>query len=402
MVSKTQKRIFNGGKEKYCPHCWPTKRKNHALLHLEHYLNKLVKPFTILFFRQENLWKHILVFLNFLKIVNFEKNPDETQIYNRSLIFFKEAKNRGIDISIAKVLGNYSNDFKFIYKGKEYHYEGIPINIKQPNSKIDDKHYIKRILSAHKMPVPRGQLFTNVRKALRFARALGFPLVVKPNSGSLSHHITCNIGSEEELILAMNLAKKYSPTFILEEFIFGDMYRATVVGQEHVFVCRKDRANIVGDGQLTIEELIKIKNSDDQRGSLHQKDTTLHEIQIDQILENNLDSQGLSLDSILPVKQKVYLQDKYVLSHGCDIISHNDDVHSDNKKLFIQIAKLLKTDLVGIDFISPNIRQSYKNQQTGVLEANTLPYIDMHAFPSHGRPEPVAELVWDFVLEKLK
>ena len=130
--------------------------------------------------------------------------------------------------------------------------------------------------------------------------------------------------------------------------------------------------------------------------------TTLHKIPIDNTLIKNLTDHGLNLKTILEKDKKIYLQNKYILSYGCDIIGCSEDAHVDNKKLFIKIVNILETNLVGIDFICPDINKSYKEQETAILECNDLPYIDMHQYPSHGKPEPVAEIVWDAVLNRLK
>ncbi len=129
--------------------------------------------------------------------------------------------------------------------------------------------------------------------------------------------------------------------------------------------------------------------------------TTLHVIPTNNILINNLKKQNISLKTILPKDKKIYLQNKFVLSHGCDIINCSEFVHKDNKELFLKTAEILKSDLLGIGFICPDISKSYKEQETAIIEANSLPYIDIHQYPSHGKPEPVAKITWDIVLNKL-
>ena len=395
---------------KYCEYCWPTKRKYHFVFHLEYYLSKFAtifsKPLKYLFpkkkkINQDYLWGPILEFLSLVKIVNFIDEPDETKLYNRGLIFFKEAKKRNLDIKAIKFLGKYINEFRLIYKGKRYYYEGIPLTINQKCLETDDKIKIKTLLYENNIPIAPGKFFTDPKKAIDFGKKTGYPLVVKPNTGSLSHHLTCFINSEEELRKAIKISKIYRPDFIVERYIEGNLYRATVTGRKHVFICQKDKANIVGNGFSSIEELIKIKNNGKKRGEIHQMNTTLHKIPIDDALKRNLKTQGLNLKSILPKGKKIYLQDKFILSQGCDIINCSEDAHLDNKNLFLKIANILETDLAGIDFICGNINKSYKNQETAVLEINSLPYIDMHQYPSHGKPDPVAEIVWDIVLNNL-
>lgn len=397
--------------DKYCKHCWPTKQRNHFIFHFGYYLDNFIttlsKPFKYLHKKnshahQDYFWAIILKFLSFFRIVQFIDEPDESKLYNRSLIFFKEAKRRNLQIKAVKFLWKYVNEFKLIHKNKNYYYEGIPLTIfKETSFDMDHKHSCKKILQENHLPTAHGQLFTSTAKALKFGNEIGFPLVVKPCNGSLSHHVTCQITSEKELLNGIKIAKQYTPTFIVEKYIDGSLFRASVVGKSHVFVCQKDRANIIGNGYSTIEELINLKNAQINRGDTDQMNSSLHKIPINDVLIVNLENQGLTLKTILPKNNKIYLQDKYVLSHGCDIINCNRLVHVKNKELFIKVANILQSDLIGIDFICPDISKSYNEQETAILEVNSLPYIDMHQYPSHGNPEPVAKVVWDIVLNKL-
>ena len=398
---------------KYCKYCWPTKRRSHLIHHFEYYINKIITPILASLRHplpkdtkikrpsHDYLWSLWVNFLSLIKIISLTDNPDETKLRNRSLIFFREAKKRGLNIKAIKFLGKYIGDFKLTYNGKNHYYEEIPLTIFCDNSHCDDKFFIKKLLQKHNIPVSQGELFTDARKALQFGKTIGFPLVVKPVSGSLSHHVICSIDSEEKLLTAIKIARKYRPDFIVEKHINGNLFRATVVDKKIIFICQKDKANIVGDGRSTIKRLIKIKNSDRSRGDIYQKNTTLHKIPIDDVLIENLKNQRLNPQSILPKNEKIYIQNKFILSHGCDVINCDENAHIDNKELFIKIADILNVNLVGIDFICPDISKSYKEQETAILECNSLPYIDMHQYPSHGESEPVAKIVWDIVLDHL-
>ena len=398
----------------YCKYCWPTKRKYHFFLQLDYYVsNFFLGPFFDGLFKmrlkrktqklpQNLIWGLILETLGLLRVVTFEKSPNENQLYNRSLIFFWEAKKRGIDIRSVKFLWKHMNEFKFKYNGKSYYYEGIPLTLKEAPLNTDDKYKMKLELNKYGVPVAKGQLCKNLKQAKGCAQEIGYPLVVKPNNGSLSHHVVCNINSEDQLIEAVNIAMQYRPDFIVERYVQGKLFRATVIGKKEVYVCEKERANIIGDGESTIEELIRRKNEQQERGHTHKKNTTLHEIPIDEKLEQTIAKQDLTLKSVPVERKKVYLQDKFILSQGCDIFNCTKNVHEENMKLFLSIAQFLNADLLGIDFICPNIERSYQEQETAVLELNSLPYIDMHQNPSHGQADDVAKDLWDIVLENLK
>lgn len=398
--------------DKYCKHCWPTKRSNHISLHIEYYINKVTLLISNLLsrFNINNSKRFIIKSLSILfeslsliKIVKFEDNPDHSRISNRSLIFFIEAKKRGLNIQALSCFGKYINEFRLIYNQKKYYYEGIPlVLIEKKSIQMDNKDLIKKILDKNHIPTAKGGLFTKKSKGLIYGKEIGFPLVVKPCDGSLSHHVTYPIHSETQLLQAINVAKEYTSAFIIEKYIKGNLFRASVINRDTIFICQKENANVLGDSNSSIEELINIKNNQKNRGETKQMNTTLHQIPINIDLISNLKKQGLDLQSIPKINEKIYLQKKFTLSNGCDIINVTDVVHKDNEELFLKIANILESDLVGIDFICPDITKSYKEQETTILETNSLPYIDMHQYPSHGDSIPVAEIVWDIVLAKIR
>lgn len=336
-------------------------------------------------------------------MAELEKQPNEAKLFNRSLIFLHEAQKRKLDVRAIKIFGHYTRDFRLFINGKNYDYHEIPLLIFSKDiTKYDGKDAFKNFLQIHQLPHAEGKNFCKQEKAIAFGIALGFPLVVKPNDGSLSAHATYPIHDLATFSQAIEIAQQFQPKFVVERYITGNLYRATVIGRKRVFVCQREAANVVGDGRATIRQLIEKKNDDPNRAASGTKNSTLHRICIDQSLEKYLDTQGLSLETVPLLNQKIHLSKKAVLSAGSDIISCSDRVHSDNTELFINIARLLGTDLVGIDFITPDISSSYLKQISAVLEINTLPYIDMHQHPSHGQSDPVAQLVWDEVMERLQ
>jgi cyanophycin synthetase len=61
-------------------------------------------------------------------------------------------------------------------------------------------------------------------------------------------------------------------------------------------------------------------------------------------------------------------------------------------------AVLLNTPIVGFDMIIPHPENDPDTQRWGIIEANSLPYIDLHYLPLEGEPSNVAESVWDYAL----
>ncbi len=352
--------------------------------------NFFCQPFVRTNTAHDPLWHGIVTGLMTIGIVKFVDPPDASTIQNRSLIFLDEAKRRGIRVQSMKLLGKHVNDFRFFLHNRWHYFQGIPLVERIPPSQFDHKIFVKKFLERNLFPIAQGQIFYRHSSAHAYAMKLGFPLVVKPVAGSLSHHLTCPVKNEAELNQAIAIALQYQPAFIVEKFIEGHLYRATVINQKEVLVCQKEMANVVGDGISTIRQLIHQKNADPRRGDTNQKNTTLHKIPMDDV--------G-SLDSVLLAGQKISLNKKPILSCGCDVIGCTSLTHPENRELFLNITKLFDLHVVGIDFLCPDITRSYREQQTAILEINTLPYIDMHQFPSHGEAHDVAKIVWNEVIK---
>jgi len=385
---------------KYCPYCLPTKKRGHFFDKIEYCLKKFfVFEFSDVRVNKAAVLK-VLKVLKTFKMIGFDKKPDREKIKNRSYIFFEEAQRMKIEIFAIKFLGNYLGEYVFKYKSKAYRYTGTPLSL-LPKKKIDidDKARVKRILHKYGVPVSEGKSFWLKLDAFQYGEKLAYPLVVKPNSGSLSHHVTVDIKTADELKSAIQIAFAYQPEIIVEKYYEGNLYRATVVDQKKVYLCQKKLASIVGDGKSTIEELVERKNICEKRGKAYE---TLQAIRCDEQLKALLSKSNLNFKSILEKDQPITLSDKFTLASGCEIINVKELAHPDDIEMFLEAAKILGQPLIGFDFICPDISQSYKTQKCAIIEANSFPYLDMHQFPTKGLEEKVAADVWNIVLDYLE
>jgi len=345
-----------------------------------------------------NLFRAFLI-VRILKEADIADN-DET-VSNRTLVVAREAAKRGFPVKSFKFLGGGgTNFFSIKIKNKKIFFEVLPTEEIAKIAKIDfdDKYEFKLILQAANFPCAEGERFSKIKPALAYAEKLGFPLVVKPNNSSLSKHIACDIQNEADLKKAICVAQIINPYFIVEKFIKGDTHRVTLVNHEMAGCCMREASNVTGDGAHTIAELIEIKNKHPRRGEAYQKNFTLHKIAADENAQFFLAKQGLTFESVLPKWNRVYLRDKIILKCGADIHDKTDEVHPDNIALFQKVSRLCEAPLVGLDFICQDISQPYHQQECAVLEANSLPYIDMHHYPVTGKPRNVAGLIMDYVL----
>lgn len=383
-----------------CHECGPLP-KNHFSNYIESFLENVLPglPENILC-ALERLFVGVLMRLNLLRRVPYEPSP---KISLRSSVFITEGIKRGF--SFWTINGPFGpvGRFQMLKAQRLYFFEGLPraefFNTRK-SALIDDKAKVKEILLDLKLPTPHGRCFNlfQFRAAVKYGLNLGFPLVVKPRSGSISRHVITNVCVEKELSDALKKVFSYEPHAIIERFLPNvKTYRATVVDFTHIAVVERIPAHIVGDGVHTIQELIDVKNNDLRRGKPKQKDTTLYQLVIDATTFRLLKENDYDFHSIPKNKEHIFLQKKVILDLGADLIEVSNKIHPDNHRLFEKISRAFNTRLVGIDFLAEDIARSWNKQRAVIIELNSLPYIDMHHFPTEGIPVNVGGLICDLV-----
>ena len=108
--------------------------------------------------------------------------------------------------------------------------------------------------------------------------------------------------AEEAYDLASAASKTKS--IIIERYYTGRDHRVLVVNGQVVAVAERVPANVVGNGRLTVEQLIEEVNRDPQRGDGH--DNVLTRIVVDKLSLDLLNKQGYAMDSVLPMPVKKY------------------------------------------------------------------------------------------------
>ena len=258
-----------------------------------------------------------------------------------------------------------------------------------------DKEETKTLLSRAHIPVAAGQLIDDLAELNAAIKRTGFPLVIKPVNGNHGRGVTTNINSLEQAIEAFNLAKTISGGIIVEKFIKGGDYRFLVINYKLVAAAKRTPAMVTGDGESTIQQLIDITNSDPERGNGHNNNLTL--IAVDEVTMTMLREKHLTLDSILPTGEIVYLKSTANLSTGGMSRDVTDLVHPHNKLIAERIARIINLDICGIDIVTSDIESPITAETGAIIEVNACPGFRMHLNPSKGRPRNVAEPVIDML-----
>ncbi|MFL6466695.1 MAG: cyanophycin synthetase [Pyrinomonadaceae bacterium] len=258
-----------------------------------------------------------------------------------------------------------------------------------------NKHATKKLLGDMGVPVPKGYRIRSVDELEETLEAIGYPCVIKPLDGNHGKGATVGIKSLEEAHVAWDRAKEYSRWIIVEQQLEGSDFRALVVNNRLIAVAERVPAHIVGDGQLTIQQLIDKTNSDPRRGYGHEN--VLTEIEVDTQTLRCIRKSGYELESILPKDERLFLKTTANISTGGTAIDLTDEVHPENVFLFERIARIIGLDVAGVDVIAPNVSEPLRENGGGIIEVNAAPGFRMHLAPSEGIGRNVAEHVIDML-----
>ena len=260
-----------------------------------------------------------------------------------------------------------------------------------------DKEETHTILYDLGLPTTMQRLAYSEEEAVSQAENLGFPVVVKPLDGNHGRGVSINLISDEQVVLGFNEARAQSnnEAIIIENYVTGFDHRMLVVNGELVAVSKRVPGHVVGDGEKTIEELVEIVNSDPRRGIGHEK--VLTRLKFDEQAERLMKESEYSSQTVLTKGEIFYLRSTGNLSTGGTAIDLTDVVHPDNREMAVRAVKSIGLDVGGVDFLTDDITQSYKDIGGAIVEVNSAPGFRMHIAPSEGKPRDVATSVMDML-----
>ena len=259
-----------------------------------------------------------------------------------------------------------------------------------------DKEETNKILASLGLPVPRQALVASQTDALKAARQLAGPVVLKPYNGNHGRGITINITADDDIRAAFQAAQEHSLSVIVETFQEGDDHRLLVINGELIAATKRTPGHVIGDGKSTVTQLLEEVNSDPRRGVGHEK--VLTRIELDREANMMLERVGMTADSIPAADDIVYLRSTANLSTGGTATDVTDSIHPDNRDMAVRAVRAIGLDVGGVDFITPNIAESYKSIGGAICEVNAAPGFRMHIAPSEGisrdAAAPVVEMLF--------
>lgn len=224
-----------------------------------------------------------------------------------------------------------------------------------------------------------------IHAAYAYARKLGFPLIVKPNSGSHGEGVFL-VRNKKQFYRAMRFIFRRDRVALVQRVVRGRDYRIVVLDDTVISAYERIPLNVVGDGRSSIQELLRKKQRRFDAGS---RDTR---IKLDDMrIANKLGLQQLALRSIPERGARVFLLDNANLSSGGDALDVTKPIHPEFKKLAISLTRDMGLRLCGVDLmVAGDIRQRPKKYW--VLEVNAAPGLDHYVKQGYAQRKIVENL----------
>ncbi len=242
------------------------------------------------------------------------------------------------------------------------------------------------------LPLPPHRRADSADAAVEVARALGYPVVVKPADRDQGQGVFAHLTDDEQVRRAHDAARQVSNNILVERFVFGDDYRLGIAFGRVVQVLHRRAAHVSGDGRSSIAELVAaVQQQPDQLRAFRR--TGRWRVELDAEALELLSEQSLRPDAVLAVGRVALLRRKAnVSSGGVHRLVPLAEVHPDNVAMALRAAALLRLDMAGVDFISPDIALPWHANGGAICEINAQPQ-----FGARDTPELHALLLRELV-----
>jgi D-alanine-D-alanine ligase-like ATP-grasp enzyme len=292
--------------------------------------------------------------------------------------------------------------------GRRSYFRGLSLDLNGLASShlARDKGWALHFLRELGYTVPRGDAFysaelrrriastKDVDAAWAFARQLGMPVIVKPNSKSEGVGVAL-VATKRDFYRAMRVifGSIHDDVALVEEVVEGRDYRIVVVDREVVSAYERRPFAIVGDGRATVAELVAARQRELELTARHAPGITDYRVQM------FLRRQRIPADAVLPAGRLVRVLQNANLSTGGDAVDVTDRLGSDLQHLSIEIVARMGLRLAGVDMlIRQEVDQPLRPGTVTVLELNSSPGLDNYAFAGARQYELVRAIYRKLVL----
>lgn len=244
-----------------------------------------------------------------------------------------------------------------------------------------DKRLTHRALARAGLHLPAQRLAGSAEDNAAFLAEHG-SLVVKPVDGEQGQGVAVDLRTPLDVQDAIERASTFDSRVLLESFHPGFDLRILVIGFAVVAAAIRRPAEVIGDGQHSIGELIDAQ-------SRRRQAATEGESRIPKDAETlrTLHAAGVDYDSVLPAGQRLAVRKTANLHTGGSLEDVTDILHPVLADAAVKAARALDIPVVGLDLLVPAADQP----EYVFIEANERAGLANH------QPQPTAERFIDLL-----
>jgi D-alanine-D-alanine ligase-like ATP-grasp enzyme len=196
------------------------------------------------------------------------------------------------------------------------------------------------------------------------------PVVVKPNSSSLSWGVTLNIRDEYTLKHAVIDALSFSRVALVQQQIKGEEIRFTVLGGKVKAALLRQTPRVTGDGIATVGELLRAEN--EVRSQLKMPYVTYP------ILDERLiNMDDLDMNRVPAEGEVVELGRGTMVKTGASIYNIVDDIHTSYIDVAEKAATALGARFVVVDIMIQDYTVPKTDDNYAFIEFNSAPVLKL-------------------------
>ncbi len=333
------------------------------------------------------------VFFEILLFLRLAKLSDDIELAKtfRSRVIWEEARKRGIEMKQYIMFGKPIDQYRTRLNGKVMYFDSLPIpsQLAAMHKSWDDKLILKKELSKHGVPVPvyRTLFVPFINDPEKIFRELATPFILKSRVGSRGRHTVTNIHTLDEFKAGLKVAGALSPFLVAEEHLTGDVCRATFVDGKLMGFYRGMAPFVIGDGMKTIGELVAEKDA--------RRHERVEQVLINREMREHIMRLGFDVDTVLPAGLRLALTHRTGRFFGGMTEEMLDKLHPSFAPILGRAAEVVGMPVMGFDCIIPDPTEDASTQRWGIIECNTLPFIDLHYYALFGKPKNIAGAIWD-------
>lgn len=260
-----------------------------------------------------------------------------------------------------------------------------------------DKAYAEYFLKRMGYPVIKGEAFytnrwsrviksrRNPQAAARYAKRIGWPVIVKPNSKSQGVGV-CKVWNRRGLLRAVKELEHNERVFLVQRCVEGMDHRIVVLDGDVISAYQRFPLSVTGDGASSVRHLLQRKQREFERIG---RDTV---IKIDDgRIKEELTRHGLSFRTVPRKGERIELLPNANLSAGGDAADVTEQIHPAWRTLAGKIARDMNLRYIGIDVFTQEPLAERPNGYV-IIEVNAAPGLDNYAHLGKAQQKIVEKL----------